>query len=71
MIAVLGAGKMGEALISGMLRAGVSPSGVVAAARRQERAGQLRDAYGIEVAGAAAAVRCTPTRPTASRWRPR
>jgi pyrroline-5-carboxylate reductase len=54
-IAVLGAGQMGEALISGMLRAGVSPAAVVAAARRDERAGQLRDSYGIEVVSAAAA----------------
>jgi pyrroline-5-carboxylate reductase len=55
MIAVLGAGKMGEALISGLLRAGVPPSGVLAAVRREERASQLRDAYGIEVVGAAEA----------------
>ncbi len=55
MIAVLGAGKMGEALISGLLRAGSSPSGVVAAARRDDRASQLRDAYGIEVVSAAEA----------------
>jgi len=54
-IAVLGAGKMGEALISGLLRAGSSPSGVVAAARRDDRASQLRDAYGIEVVSAAEA----------------
>jgi pyrroline-5-carboxylate reductase len=54
-IAVLGAGKMGEALMSGMLRAGVSPAEVVAAARREERAAWLRDSYGIEVVGAAAA----------------
>jgi pyrroline-5-carboxylate reductase len=54
-IAVLGAGKMGEALTSGMLRAGMSPSGVVAAVRRCDRAAQLRDAYGIEVLSAAAA----------------
>jgi pyrroline-5-carboxylate reductase len=53
MIAVLGAGKMGEALISGLLRAGVSPAEVVAAARRDQRASQLRDGYGIEVAAAA------------------
>jgi pyrroline-5-carboxylate reductase len=46
---------MGEALISGMLRAGVPPAEVVAAVRRAERAGQLRDAYGIEVVSAAAA----------------
>ena len=44
---------MGEALISGLLRAGASPAGVVAATRRGERAGQLREAYGIEVASAA------------------
>ena len=46
---------MGEALISGMLRAGVPPAAVVAAVRSAERAGQLRDAYGIEVVSAAAA----------------
>jgi pyrroline-5-carboxylate reductase len=55
MIAVLGAGKMGEALISGMLRAGVSPGGVVAAVRRGERGEMLRDGYGIEVSSAVAA----------------
>jgi len=52
MIAILGAGKLGEALISGMLRAGVSPSGIIAAARRDDRAASLRDSYGIEVCGA-------------------
>jgi pyrroline-5-carboxylate reductase len=55
-IAVLGTGKMGEAILSGLLRAGVvPPSAVIAAARRTERADQLREAYGIEVLGAAAA----------------
>jgi pyrroline-5-carboxylate reductase len=46
---------MGEALTSGMLRAGVSASEVVAAVRRGDRARQLRDAYGIEVLSAAQA----------------
>ncbi|MFY9890276.1 MAG: pyrroline-5-carboxylate reductase [Streptosporangiaceae bacterium] len=56
MIAILGAGKMGEALASGLLRAGVvAPAGIVAAARRSERVLQLREAYGIEVMSAAAA----------------
>lgn len=55
MIAVLGAGKMGEALTSGMLRAGTSPAGVIAAVRRADRAAQLKDAYGIEVLSAVAA----------------
>jgi pyrroline-5-carboxylate reductase len=49
---------MGEALMSGLLRAGVvAPAGVIAAARRSERAEQLREAYGIEVFGAAEAAR--------------
>jgi len=52
---------MGEALISGLLRAGASPAEVVAAARRSERACQLRDAYGIEVLGAAEAARRAQT----------
>ncbi len=52
MIAILGAGKMGEALLSGMLRAGVAPSGVIAAARRQERGQAVADAYGIKVTSA-------------------
>src|SRR6516162_3467213 len=56
MIAVLGTGKMGEALMSGLLRAGgVAPSGVLAAVRRDDRAKELREAYGVEVFGAAEA----------------
>ena len=55
MIAILGAGKMGEALLSGMLRAGVAPSGVIAAVRRPDRAQALADAYGIEATTAAEA----------------
>jgi len=53
MIAVLGAGQMGEALISGLLRSGVVvPAEIIAAARRDDRAKQLRDGYGIEVLSA-------------------
>jgi pyrroline-5-carboxylate reductase len=55
-IAILGAGKMGEALTSGLLRAGVvSPGEIVAAARRPDRAQQLRDSYGIDVLSASQA----------------
>lgn len=61
MIAILGAGKMGEALISGLLRAGRSPSDVVAVVRRPERGEQLRDTYGIAVAGAAEAAKGADT----------
>ena len=54
MIAVLGAGQMGEALISGLLRAGVvAPAEITAAARRTGRAQELRDQYGIAVLSAA------------------
>ncbi len=56
MIAILGAGQMGEALASGLLRAGVvTPGQIVAAARRSDRAEQLRNEYGIEVVSAAQA----------------
>src|SRR5271170_977194 len=62
MIAVLGTGKMGEALMSGLLRAGVvAPSGVLAAVRRDDRAKELREAYGVEVFGAAEAARRAET----------
>jgi pyrroline-5-carboxylate reductase len=58
---VLGAGKMGEALTSGMLRAGTSPAQVVAAVRRADRAAQLRDTYGIEVLSPVAAAQQAQT----------
>jgi pyrroline-5-carboxylate reductase len=60
-IAILGAGKMGEALISGLLRAGRAPAGIIAAARRPQRAGELRERYGIQVAAAADAAKAAGT----------
>ena len=47
-VAVLGAGKMGEALLSGMLRAGKPAGDLLLTARRPDRAALLRDRYGIE-----------------------
>jgi pyrroline-5-carboxylate reductase len=47
-IAVLGAGKMGEALLSGMLRAGRQPSDLLVTARRQDRADLLTERYGVQ-----------------------
>jgi pyrroline-5-carboxylate reductase len=61
MIGILGAGKMGEALISGLLRAGRSPAGVLAVVRRAERAAQLRETYGIELVTAAEAAKSADT----------
>jgi pyrroline-5-carboxylate reductase len=49
-LAILGAGKMGEALLSGLLRAGTKSNDVVVTARRDERAAALHDKYGVAVA---------------------
>jgi pyrroline-5-carboxylate reductase len=47
-IAILGAGKIGEALIRGLLSSGWrSPGDLTATARRQERADELAERYGI------------------------
>ena len=48
-VAVLGTGKMGEALLSGMVRSGTSPGDIVVTARRAERAAELRERYGVAV----------------------
>jgi pyrroline-5-carboxylate reductase len=48
-IAVLGAGRIGESLISGLLSSGWrEPSEVAATTRRAERVAELRERYGIE-----------------------
>ena len=56
-LAILGAGKMGEALLSGLLRAGTSPGDVVVTARRGDRAESLRETYGVATASNAEAAR--------------
>ncbi len=60
-IAILGAGKMGEALISGLLRAGRNPSEVLAVVRRAERGAQLRESYGVGVVSAVEAAKRADT----------
>ncbi|WP_030906233.1 pyrroline-5-carboxylate reductase [Streptomyces sp. NRRL F-5126] len=47
-VAVLGTGKIGEALLSGMIRAGWRPENLLVTTRRPERAAELRDRYGVE-----------------------
>jgi pyrroline-5-carboxylate reductase len=48
-VAFLGAGKMGEALISGLIRSGGrSAEEIVATCRREERARELAGKYGIQ-----------------------
>jgi pyrroline-5-carboxylate reductase len=48
-VAVVGAGKIGELMLSGLLRAGWPLSRLLATARRAERAEELRLRYGIRV----------------------
>lgn len=47
-VAVLGTGKIGEALLSGMIRAGWRPADLLVTARRSERAQELHTRYGVE-----------------------
>jgi pyrroline-5-carboxylate reductase len=48
-IAVIGAGKIGEVLLSGLLRSGWPAGRLVATTRRAERAAELAERYGIRV----------------------
>lgn len=47
-VAILGAGKMGEALVAGLLSAGWPPEEIVASDRRLERLEELRARFAIE-----------------------
>ncbi|MEV7090800.1 pyrroline-5-carboxylate reductase [Streptomyces sp. NPDC093085] len=47
-VAVLGTGKIGEALLSGMIRAGWRESDLLVTTRRADRAAELRERYGVE-----------------------
>ena len=60
-VAVLGAGVMGETLVSGLLRAGWSSGDIVITERREDRAAELSKRYGVEVAGNAQAVASADT----------
>jgi pyrroline-5-carboxylate reductase len=61
MIAIIGTGKMGEALLSGLLRAGRPPAEVAAVVRRRARADELRAAHGVPVLSVAEAVKQADT----------
>ncbi|WP_083950226.1 pyrroline-5-carboxylate reductase [Herbidospora yilanensis] len=49
MIAILGTGKMGEALLSGLVRAGRAADQIMVTTRRPDRAKQLAETYGVKV----------------------
>ncbi len=48
-VAIVGVGKMGETLLSGLLRAGKPAGELVCCVRRAERATQLRERYGVDI----------------------
>jgi pyrroline-5-carboxylate reductase len=48
-VAILGAGVMGETVVSGLVRAGRKPSDLLMTERRPARAAELRERYGVEV----------------------
>ena len=55
-IAIIGGGSIGEALLSGLLRAGRQVKDLVVAERMPERAKYLADTYSVRVASLADAV---------------
>src|SRR3954452_7222160 len=48
-IAILGGGKIGEALLSGLLRGERTPADIVVSEKHPERSAYLAETYGIEV----------------------
>src|SRR5260370_1576065 len=61
MIGILGTGKRGEALLSGLLRAGRPPSAVITAGGRGARGAGLRERYGVQVTDAGSAAKMADT----------
>lgn len=60
-VALLGAGKMGEALLSGLLRAGRPADELLVTARRPERAEELTRRYAVRAVDTATAARGADT----------
>jgi pyrroline-5-carboxylate reductase len=60
-VAIIGAGVMGETLISGMIRAGRSPDGLLVGEKRRERGRELEERYGVGVVSNVEAARKADT----------
>jgi pyrroline-5-carboxylate reductase len=54
-LAILGGGKIGEALLSGLLRGEYTPADVVVVEKHTERARQLAETHGVKAVGVAEA----------------
>ena len=70
-IAVLGAGKIGEALLSGLLQGGRPAADLMFTEKHEARARSLAEQYGIEgttVAGAAASADVLSSSSRKPRW---
>jgi pyrroline-5-carboxylate reductase len=50
-VAIIGAGVMGETLLSGLLRAGRRADDLIVGEKRRERAAELEERYGVRVLG--------------------
>jgi pyrroline-5-carboxylate reductase len=59
--AVIGAGVMGETLLSGLIRAGRSADQLVVVEKRAERAAELKERYGVDVVSDVAAAAAAET----------
>lgn len=60
-VAIIGAGVMGETLLSGLVRAGKDPADLVVGEKRPDRAEELRERYGVKVVGNLEAARVADT----------
>jgi pyrroline-5-carboxylate reductase len=60
-VAILGAGVMGESLLSGLLRSGYQPAELMVSSRRSERALELTERYGVEAVSNAEAAKRADT----------
>ena len=61
MIAVIGAGAMGEVFVAGLLRAGTDPSRLVISEKRAERADEVSQRHGVRAVTIAEAARESAT----------
>ena len=60
-VAILGAGKMGEALLSGLLRAGTAAEALTVTTHDRERAAVIAKRHGVEVVDNKTAVKTADT----------